>query len=150
MEKVNIKFHDNYTVTYQHKKILQFVPELSVDKNVRVITPNIPLMVSTTLTTLPVCIHSFRNSGSKTFVFSNICTNRLYHLKQINLVHFWGMVWILHCWLRKRYMGNFSRLWRWQWMNYYLATRTRWLVWRTHSIREIFGRKFRRWVFYLA
>lgn len=45
MEKVNIKFHDNYTVTYQHKKILQFVPELSVDKNVRVITPNIPLLV---------------------------------------------------------------------------------------------------------
>lgn len=44
MEKVNIKFHDNYTVTYQHKKILQFVPELSVDKNVRVITPNIPLL----------------------------------------------------------------------------------------------------------
>lgn len=46
MEKVNIKFHDNYTVTYQHKKILQFVPELSVDKNVRVITPNIPLLVN--------------------------------------------------------------------------------------------------------
>lgn len=46
MEKVNIRFHDNYTVTYQHKKILQFVPELSVDRNVRVMTPNIPLLVS--------------------------------------------------------------------------------------------------------
>uniref|UniRef100_A0A182YSQ7 Scavenger receptor class B n=1 Tax=Anopheles stephensi TaxID=30069 RepID=A0A182YSQ7_ANOST len=46
MEKVNIKFHDNYTVTYQHKKILQFVPELSVDKNLRITTPNIPLLVS--------------------------------------------------------------------------------------------------------
>lgn len=45
MEKVNIKFHDNYTVTYQHKKILQFVPELSVDRNLRVMTPNIPLLV---------------------------------------------------------------------------------------------------------
>lgn len=45
MEKVNIRFHDNYTVTYQHKKILQFVPELSVDKNLKVITPNIPLLV---------------------------------------------------------------------------------------------------------
>lgn len=46
MEKVNIRFHENYTVTYQHKKILQFVPELSTDKNLKVITPNIPLLVS--------------------------------------------------------------------------------------------------------
>lgn len=45
MEKVNVKFHDNYTVSYQHKKILQFVPELSVDKNLRITTPNIPLLV---------------------------------------------------------------------------------------------------------
>lgn len=45
MEKVNIKFHENYTVTYQHKKILQFVPELSIDRNLKVMTPNIPLMV---------------------------------------------------------------------------------------------------------
>ena len=46
MEKVNIVFHDNHTVTYQHKKHLEFVPELSVDKNTRIITPNIPLLVS--------------------------------------------------------------------------------------------------------
>lgn len=46
MEKVNIVFHDNYTVSYQHKKVLQFVPELSLDKNLRIITPNIPLLVS--------------------------------------------------------------------------------------------------------
>lgn len=46
MEKVNIKFYENYTVSYQHKKILQFVPELSVDKNLRILTPNIPLLVS--------------------------------------------------------------------------------------------------------
>lgn len=46
MEKVNIKFYDNDTVGYQHKKILHFVPELSVDKNLRIITPNIPLLVS--------------------------------------------------------------------------------------------------------
>lgn len=56
MEKVNIKFHDNYTVTYQHKKILQFVPELSVDKNVRVITPNIPLMVSVHYFVRSICL----------------------------------------------------------------------------------------------
>lgn len=46
MEKVNIQFHDNYTVTFQHKKILQFVPELSVDKNLKLTTPNIPLLVN--------------------------------------------------------------------------------------------------------
>ncbi|CAO1331993.1 unnamed protein product [Diamesa tonsa] len=48
MEKVNIRFHDNYTVSYQHKKILQFVPELSVDKNQRITTPNIPLLTLST------------------------------------------------------------------------------------------------------
>lgn len=47
MEKVNVKFHENnYTVSYQHKKILQFVPELSVDKNTPIVTPNIPMLVS--------------------------------------------------------------------------------------------------------
>lgn len=45
MEKVNIKFHDNGTVTYQHKKILQFVPEMSVDKDQKLTVPNIPLLV---------------------------------------------------------------------------------------------------------
>lgn len=46
MQKVNVKFHDNFTVSYQHKKILEFVPELSIDKNTQIITPNIPLLVS--------------------------------------------------------------------------------------------------------
>lgn len=46
MEKVNIVFHNNGTVTYQHKKILNFVPELSKDKDLKVIVPNIPLLVS--------------------------------------------------------------------------------------------------------
>lgn len=46
MEKVNIKFHDNGTVSYQQKKILKFVPELSVDKNHKITVPNIPLLVS--------------------------------------------------------------------------------------------------------
>lgn len=46
MEKVNVKFHDNYTVSYQHKKILHFVPELSVDGNLQLTTPNIPVLVS--------------------------------------------------------------------------------------------------------
>lgn len=49
MEKVNVKFHENnYTVSYQHKKILQFVPELSIDKNTPIVTPNIPMLVSIT------------------------------------------------------------------------------------------------------
>lgn len=46
MQKVNVKFHDNFTVSYQHKKILEFVPELSIDKNTPIVTPNIPLLVS--------------------------------------------------------------------------------------------------------
>ncbi|CAH1164763.1 unnamed protein product [Phaedon cochleariae] len=44
MEKVNIKFHDNGTVSFQHKKILQFVPELSVNKDEKIVVPNIPLL----------------------------------------------------------------------------------------------------------
>ncbi|CAG9800444.1 unnamed protein product [Chironomus riparius] len=48
MEKVNINFYDNYTVSYQHNKILQFVPELSVDQNLRLTTANIPLLTLTT------------------------------------------------------------------------------------------------------
>ncbi|CAH1980103.1 unnamed protein product [Acanthoscelides obtectus] len=48
MEKVNIKFHDNGTVSYQHKKILEFVPELSVDKDLKLVVPNIPLLTLAT------------------------------------------------------------------------------------------------------
>ncbi|XP_052749124.1 scavenger receptor class B member 1 [Galleria mellonella] len=47
MEKVNIKFHDNDTVTFQHNKILRFVPDMSVDKNLKLIVPNIPLLTVT-------------------------------------------------------------------------------------------------------
>lgn len=47
MEKVNIRFHDNGTVSFQHNKILQFVPELSVDKDQKLIVPNIPLLTLT-------------------------------------------------------------------------------------------------------
>uniref|UniRef100_A0A1A9UXU6 Scavenger receptor class B member 1 n=1 Tax=Glossina austeni TaxID=7395 RepID=A0A1A9UXU6_GLOAU len=49
MQKVNVKFHDNFTVSYQHKKILEFVPELSIDKNTPIVTPNIPLLTLTSL-----------------------------------------------------------------------------------------------------
>ncbi|XP_020814473.1 lysosome membrane protein 2-like isoform X1 [Drosophila serrata] len=50
MQKVNVKFHENnYTVSYQHKKILQFVPELSIDKDTPIVTPNIPLLTLTSL-----------------------------------------------------------------------------------------------------
>ncbi|CAL7951353.1 unnamed protein product [Xylocopa violacea] len=48
MEKVNIAFHNNGTVSYQHKKILNFMPELSKDKNLKVIVPNIPLLTLST------------------------------------------------------------------------------------------------------
>ncbi|XP_063392440.1 scavenger receptor class B member 1 [Cydia fagiglandana] len=47
MEKVNIKFHDNDTITYQHNKILRFVPELSVNKDQKLTVPNIPLLTVT-------------------------------------------------------------------------------------------------------
>ncbi|XP_017792613.1 PREDICTED: scavenger receptor class B member 1 [Habropoda laboriosa] len=54
MEKVNIVFHNNGTVSYQHKKILNFVPELSKDQDLKVIVPNIPLLtVSTQSKSLP-------------------------------------------------------------------------------------------------
>lgn len=47
MEKVNIRFNNNGTVTYQHKKILEFMPELSIVKNddIKLTVPNIPLLV---------------------------------------------------------------------------------------------------------
>lgn len=80
MEKVNIVFHDNYTVSYQHRKILEFVPEMSLDKNLRIITPNIPLLVCAILAKNekkkklnPVEYHSFgpkRNITLKKFHFS--------------------------------------------------------------------------------
>lgn len=48
MEKVNIRFNNNGTVTYQHKKILEFMPHLSVISNdeIKLTVPNIPLLVS--------------------------------------------------------------------------------------------------------
>ncbi|CAG9857529.1 unnamed protein product [Phyllotreta striolata] len=48
MEKVNVQFHDNGTVSFQHKKILQFVPELSVNKHQKIVVPNIPLLTLST------------------------------------------------------------------------------------------------------
>ncbi|GLH06644.1 Protein peste [Gryllus bimaculatus] len=49
MEKVNIHFNDNGTVSFQHHKILTFVPELSLDKNLKVTVPNIPLLTLSTM-----------------------------------------------------------------------------------------------------
>ena len=66
MEKVNIVFHNNGTVSYQHKKILNFVPELSKDKDLKVIVPNIPLLVS---------FHDFRRKrfrGQRFFYTRNL------------------------------------------------------------------------------
>lgn len=65
MEKVNIMFHENNTVTYQHKKILEFVPELSVDKNLQIITPNIPLLVSITFFLLYLDLDCFTFEKTK-------------------------------------------------------------------------------------
>lgn len=46
MEKVNVVFHENRTLSFQHRKILHFVPELSVGDPKQLITvPNIPLLV---------------------------------------------------------------------------------------------------------
>ncbi|XP_075230512.1 scavenger receptor class B member debris buster isoform X2 [Lycorma delicatula] len=50
MQKINIRFYDNGTVTYQHKKILIFVPELSVPKDLPITVPNIPLLTLTSAT----------------------------------------------------------------------------------------------------
>ncbi|XP_039285487.1 lysosome membrane protein 2 [Nilaparvata lugens] len=47
MERVNIKFHSNGTISYQEKRTYTFVRELSVgDLQDRVITPNIPLITA--------------------------------------------------------------------------------------------------------
>ncbi|XP_076379341.1 scavenger receptor class B member debris buster isoform X2 [Megalopta genalis] len=48
MEKVNIVFHNNGTVSYQHKKILNFVPDLSQDREMKLMVPNIPLLTLST------------------------------------------------------------------------------------------------------
>lgn len=63
MEKVNIVFHNNGTVSYQHKKILNFVPELSKDKDLKVMVPNIPLLVS-------FCFRDSREENLVTHVYS--------------------------------------------------------------------------------
>lgn len=62
MEKVNIVFHNNGTVSYQHKKILNFVPELSKDKDLKVMVPNIPLLVS-------FCFRDSRRESRYTRIF---------------------------------------------------------------------------------
>lgn len=68
MQKVNIKFYDNYTVSYQHKKILEFVPELSVDKSTSIVTPNIPLLVSIRIQIIIIEIEEFLNNVYWTYL----------------------------------------------------------------------------------
>ncbi|XP_043285860.1 scavenger receptor class B member 1 [Venturia canescens] len=65
MEKVNIVFHNNGTVSYQHKKILNFVPEMSKDIDLRVLVPNIPLL---TLSSLSKSLPRFVNVGLSMFL----------------------------------------------------------------------------------
>ncbi|KAK6644994.1 hypothetical protein RUM43_001270 [Polyplax serrata] len=51
MEKVNIKFYNNGTVSFQQNKILRYVPEWSSgNKEDKVIVPNIPLLTLATFT----------------------------------------------------------------------------------------------------
>lgn len=48
-EKVNLKFNDNGTVTFQQQKIFKFDPDQSVgDESDMVVVPNIPMLVSST------------------------------------------------------------------------------------------------------
>lgn len=65
MEKVNIVFHNNGTVSYQHKKILNFVPEMSKDGDLKVIVPNIPLL---TLSTQSKSLPRFITMGLSIFL----------------------------------------------------------------------------------
>ncbi|XP_066584790.1 scavenger receptor class B member 1 [Prorops nasuta] len=65
MEKVNIVFHNNGTVSYQHKKILNFVPEMSKDIDLRVMVPNIPLL---TLSTQSKSLPRFITLGLSVFL----------------------------------------------------------------------------------
>ncbi|KAK0181183.1 hypothetical protein PV327_003488 [Microctonus hyperodae] len=65
MEKVNIVFHNNGTVTYQHKKILNFVPELSKDSELQLVVPNIPLL---TLSTQSKSLPRLLNFGLSMFI----------------------------------------------------------------------------------
>lgn len=65
MEKVNIAFHDNGTVTYQHKKILNFMPEMSKNGDLRVMVPNIPLL---TLSTQSRSLPRFLTMGLSVFM----------------------------------------------------------------------------------
>lgn len=50
MEKVNVQFYDNGTVSFQHNKVLQFVPHMSVPdaETLKLVVPNIPLLTLTT------------------------------------------------------------------------------------------------------
>ncbi|XP_050447396.1 scavenger receptor class B member 1 [Cataglyphis hispanica] len=65
MEKVNIVFHNNGTISYQHKKILNFVPEMSKDGNTKLIVPNIPLL---TLSTQSKSLPRFITMGLSIFL----------------------------------------------------------------------------------
>ncbi|EZA58061.1 hypothetical protein DMN91_006308 [Ooceraea biroi] len=65
MEKVNVMFHNNGTVSYQHKKILNFVPEMSKDADLKLIVPNIPLL---TLSTQSKSLPRFITMGLSLFL----------------------------------------------------------------------------------
>lgn len=73
MEKVNIKFNNNGTVTYQHKKILEFMPHLSVITNdeIKLTVPNIPLLVSFALVHLDVICFKFYEKKKNRLLISD-------------------------------------------------------------------------------
>lgn len=47
MQKVNIVFNSDKTITYQEKKTYKYIPELSVGRQSdRIVVPNMPVLVS--------------------------------------------------------------------------------------------------------
>ncbi|XP_014280530.1 scavenger receptor class B member 1 isoform X2 [Halyomorpha halys] len=95
MEKVNIKFHENGTVSFQHNKILRFVPDLSVRRDSKLIIPNIPLLTLTSKSaSLPHIMRIALSMGLKTLYrgqeFTSVTADELlfgYEEQLINLAH---------------------------------------------------------------
>lgn len=76
MEKVNIKFHNNGTVTFQHNKILKYVPEWSAgDKDSKLTVPNIPLLVCIS-ENFKILIKKIENEFSKIILYLQTLTTQ--------------------------------------------------------------------------
>ncbi|XP_014255166.1 scavenger receptor class B member 1 isoform X2 [Cimex lectularius] len=95
MEKVNVQFYDNGTVSFQHKKILKFVPERSLRKDIKLVVPNIPLLtLSSKTANLPSFMLFPLSMALRTFygmsVFNHLTPDELlfgYEEKLVHLAH---------------------------------------------------------------